>query len=89
MQKTNKQDLQISSNILADVYAYTFLLKGVLEKIFKSVTWQIAYSSLFYKDPLFTATIWNKLVTRLNIIKIITGTCLGDSYHRELKLFSL
>ena len=39
MQKTNKQDLQSSFNILTDVYAYTFLLKGVLEKIFKSVTW--------------------------------------------------
>ena len=51
MQKTNKQDLQSSFNILTDVYAYTFLLKGVLEKIFKSVTWQKAYSSLFYKDP--------------------------------------
>ena len=38
MQKTNKQDLQSSFNILTDVYAYTFLLKGVLEKIFKSVT---------------------------------------------------
>ena len=71
---------------------YKLLLKDVLENIFKSVTWQIVYISLFYKehhDPLFTAIFWDKLMARLNVIKIITGTCLGDSYYCGLKLFSL
>ena len=91
MQKTNKQDKFHLIFWLMSM-RYKFLLKDVLEKISKSVTWQLAHTSLFYKDyhdALFTAIIWYKLVTRLNVIKIITGTCLGDSYHCGLKLFSL